>query len=70
MLTLLHSEWPKLCRVLAILSAIGLINMYHYFEFDSYDLIRKLDKKGKKKQNFCPRFLSWSAGAFLIHKKL
>ena len=23
-LTLLHSEWPKLCGVLAILSAIGL----------------------------------------------
>ena len=25
-LTLLHSEWPKLHRVLAVLSAIGLIN--------------------------------------------
>ena len=23
-LTLLHSEWPKLCGVLAVLSAIGL----------------------------------------------
>ena len=27
-LTLLHSEWPKLCRVLAILSAIGL-KLFH-----------------------------------------
>ena len=27
MLTLLHSEWPKLHRVLAILSAVGLT--YH-----------------------------------------
>ena len=26
LLTLLHSEWPKLCRVLAVLSAIGLKN--------------------------------------------
>ena len=33
-LTLLHSEQPKLCRVLAVLSAIGLISMsepFHYF---------------------------------------
>ena len=27
-LTLLHSEWPKLHRVLAILSAVGLSNSY------------------------------------------
>ena len=30
-LTLLHSEQPKLCRVLAILSAIGLNCMYRDF---------------------------------------
>ena len=29
-LTLLHSEWPKLGRVLAVLSAIGLKCMYMY----------------------------------------
>ena len=29
-LTLLHSEWPKLYGVLAILSAIGLNKVYSY----------------------------------------
>ena len=30
-LTLLHSEWPKLYGVLAILSAIGLMNAHNHF---------------------------------------
>ena len=30
-LTLLHSEWAKLCGVLAVLSAIGLINNFVIF---------------------------------------
>ena len=28
--TLLHSEWPKLYGVLAVLSAIGLKNIHHF----------------------------------------
>ena len=32
LLTLLHSEWPKLHGVLAVLSAIGLRNEFHFSE--------------------------------------
>ena len=31
-LALLHSEWPKLCGVLAILSAVG-VEIYHHCRF-------------------------------------
>ena len=35
-LTLLHSEWPKLCRVLAVLSAIGLQQEVFYIVYFSH----------------------------------
>ena len=35
-LTILHSEWPKLCGVLAILGAIGLVFSCAYSCVKSY----------------------------------
>ena len=40
LLTLLHSEWPKLCRVLAILSAKGL-KFRLKFLYDGQDAVRR-----------------------------
>ena len=39
-LTLLHSEWPKLHRVLAILSAIGLRKIINVYRQNKYFLLR------------------------------
>ena len=49
LLTLLHSEWPKLYRVLAILSAIGLKKRPHFERVSLYREDRNIcKKKGKK----------------------
>ena len=34
LLTLLHSEWPKLHRVSAILSTLGYMNFFIYFQLE------------------------------------
>ena len=53
-LTLLHSEWPKLYEVSAILSAIGLIfclyffRMFSYGEFKQEDQEKMLEQLNKK----------------------
>ena len=43
-LTLLHSEQPKLCGVLAVLSAIGL-NKFYMKQLVSFYLLLKVEVK-------------------------
>ena len=52
-LTLLHSEWPKLYGVLAILSAIGLISEWSQWKVDPVVITKERQKK-KKQQNITP----------------